>query len=142
MLVTMACAPTPTSVAAPRAMPTVSAVLLNAEARERGQMLVDRSVVPETVLATTDTAVARLDWIAGAFVPLGNRAGVVCHRAAAAHLVKAIAFARVFVVKGLDEEAGIIIGAAIAGGVNAAAVEFAWGGPWLSSSGVDPSTSR
>jgi hypothetical protein len=42
----------------------------------------------------------------------------------AAHLVKAIALARVLVVPRLDKQAGIVVGAAIAGVVDAAAVEL------------------
>ena len=66
------------------------------------------------------------DWIgiAGAFVPLHHRAGVVGDRPLAAHLVKAISLARVLVVPRLDKQAGIVVGAAIAGVVNAAAVEL------------------
>ena len=97
---------------------------LDAEAGERGQVLVERAVVPEAFFAAADAAVAGLDGIAGALVPLDHRAGVVGDRTAAAHLVKAIALARVFVVQRLDEQAGIVVGAAIAGVVNAAAVEL------------------
>src|ERR1035437_7029514 len=43
---------------------------LDAEAGYRGQMLVERTVVPESRLAAANAAVARLDGIAGALVPL------------------------------------------------------------------------
>ena len=45
---------------------------LDAEAGERRQVLVERAVVPEARLAAADAAVARLDGIAGAFVPLAS----------------------------------------------------------------------
>ena len=54
---------------------------LHTEAGERGQMLVERAVVPEARLAATDASVAGLDGIAGALVPLGDRAGVIGDRA-------------------------------------------------------------
>src|SRR6185503_6770236 len=89
-------------------------------------MLVERAVVPETFFAATNAAVAGLNRITGAFVPLHNRAGVVGDGPFAAHLVQAISFTRVIVVPRFHEQAGIVIGAPIACVVNAAAVEFLW----------------
>src|ERR1019366_6218296 len=99
---------------------------LDSEARERAEMLVEGAIVPESLFAATDAAMARLDGIAGALVPLHHRARIVGNRALAAHLVEAIALARVLVVKGFDEEAGVVVGATIAGVVDAAAIELLW----------------
>src|SRR5208283_1833613 len=96
----------------------------NAETGELRQVLIDRAIVPEALFAATNAAVPRLTGIAGAFIPLGDRAGVVGDGTFAAHLVQAITLARVLVVKCLDEQSGIVIGAAIAGVVHAATVEL------------------
>src|ERR1035438_1518161 len=99
---------------------------LNSKAGERCQVLIEGAVVPEALLAATYAAMAGLDGITGAFVPLDHRTGVVGDGAFAAHFVEAIALARVLVVKGLDEQAGIVVRPAIAGVVNAPAVKFLW----------------
>ncbi len=53
---------------------------LNAESRERRQVLVERAVVPEALFAAANASMARLNRIAGALVPPHHRAGVVGHR--------------------------------------------------------------
>ena len=96
---------------------------LDAEAREAGEPLVEGPVVPEARLGAADAAVAGLDGIADAVVPADHAAGIVGRRPAAAHLVEAEAVARIFVVEGLDEEAGVIVGPAVAGVVHPPRVE-------------------
>ena len=81
----------PAAVAAPTADADLVGRGLDAEARERRQVLVERAVVPELGLAAADAAVARLDRVADAAVPAHHAAGVVGDRAAAAHLVEAVA---------------------------------------------------
>src|SRR6266702_3537183 len=97
---------------------------LDAEAGDCRKMLIERSVVPEPRLAAANAAMARLDGIAGALVPLHHRTGVVGHRPLAAHLVQAESLARVLVVPRLDEEAGIVVRPPVAGVVYAAPVEL------------------
>src|SRR5208337_2881577 len=75
----------------------------DAEPWERSQVLIERLVVPEARFTAADAAMPRLNGIADAAIPLGDRAGVVGHRAPASHLVKAIALARLVVVPGLNE---------------------------------------
>ena len=123
-LVTTACAATPASVAAPRPCQPCRPCSRCRSPGTTRQVLIERTVIPEAFFAAADAAVARLDRRARAFVPAHHRAGVVGHRALAAHLVKAISLARVLVVPRLDEQAGIVIRPAIAGVVNAASVEL------------------
>src|SRR5664279_2566836 len=87
-------------------------------------MLVDRTVVPESVLAAANAAVAGLDGVACALVPLHHRAGVVGHGALAAHLVQAVTLARILVVPGLDEQASVVVRTPVAGVVDATPIEL------------------
>src|ERR1019366_3872923 len=87
-------------------------------------MLIERPVIPEPSLAATDAAMPRLNGIAGAFVPLHNRTGVVSDRPLAPHLVEAVSLACVLVIPRFDEEAGIVIRPAVAGVVDATPVKL------------------
>src|SRR2546423_11747250 len=76
---------------------------LDSESGERSEVLIERTVVPESCLAATDASVARLNGIAGRPIPLGHRAGVVGNRAAASHFVQAVSFACFLIVEGFDK---------------------------------------
>ena len=110
----------------------------NPELVDAGQPVVEGTLVPETLFGTADAAVARLDGEARPLVPADGRACIVGRRAFAAHLVEAVALARVVVVPMLDELAGIEMRASIAFVVNALAVEHGWDGP----GGQVPATCR
>ena len=96
---------------------------LDAELVDVVEALVERPLVPETVLRTADAAVARLDREGHAVVPAHGGAGVVGGRPLAAHLVEAEALARVLVVPLLDELAGVEMRAAVAFVVDALRIE-------------------
>src|SRR5208283_1395200 len=98
-------------------------VMLDAELLDVGQTLVERALVPETLLGTADAAVARLNGEGHAAVPAHGRAGVVGRRTLAAHLVQAIALARVLVVPFLDELPRVEVRTAIAFVVDALGIE-------------------
>ncbi|MPM14565.1 hypothetical protein SDC9_60929 [bioreactor metagenome] len=96
---------------------------LDAELLDVGQPVIERALIPEPVFRAADAAVPRLDREGHAVVPAHRRAGVVGGRPLAAHLVEAIALARIFVVPVLDELAGVEMRPAIALVVDALAVE-------------------
>src|SRR5271166_5811054 len=88
---------------------------LDAKAGEGSEVTIERLVVPEAGLATANAPVSGLDRVADAAVPLGHRARVVRHGPAAAHLVQAIALARLLVVPGLHEHSSVVVSTPIAG---------------------------
>src|SRR5438034_7005872 len=98
-------------------------VLLDAELLDVGQAVVEATLVPEVLLRAADAAVPRLDRERRTLVPAHGGAGVISRRTLAAHLVEAIALARVLVVEGLDELSRVEVRPAIAFVVDALAVE-------------------
>jgi len=96
----------------------------DSKAREVGQALVERTVVPEIGLGAADAAMARLDREADAAVPADRSARIVGCGAAAAHFVQAESLARIVIVERFDEQASVIIGPAVAGIVHAPRIEL------------------
>ena len=89
----------------------------------RGQGLVETAQVPEARFGATQAAVARLDREGYAAVPLQRGAGVVGHRALAAHFEQAPALARAFVIEALGEHAALVERAPVAAVVDGFAEE-------------------
>lgn len=91
-----------------------------------GNRAVKGTTVPEIVFRTTQTIVTRLDRSGQPAVPLDSGTGIVGCRALATHLVQAVALARTFVVKALDELTGIEMWSTVTLVMQALAVEHLW----------------
>ena len=88
-----------------------------------GHTFIERAVVPEILLAATQTGVTALDRVTGALVPFDDTARVIGARTFASHFIQAVAMLGVLIVEALHEQAGVEIRTAVARIMYSAGVE-------------------